>query len=190
MPKNKSLITCKSCGHEVAKSAKACPQCGAKLQVSNLKLLGILAVIFVAYLIYQTPSDNEQKASEEYDLKLVQSANPSPILPVGELAQIFQLNSKHTDLQRENKERELKGKVVQWRLPVYEVNKQRDGLYRIQTDGSEDTVGTFVFLRARKDTDREHIERLKTGDIISVKGKITGTFLRNLKIEHALLVDF
>ncbi len=27
---NNNLITCKACGHELAKNAKACPQCGAK----------------------------------------------------------------------------------------------------------------------------------------------------------------
>ena len=50
------------------------------------------------------------------------------------------MDSKYTDLQREKKEKEIIGKIVQWKLPVYEVNKS-DENYQIQVSGDEAIMG-------------------------------------------------
>ena len=42
----KKLVKCKSCGAEIAKSAKSCPQCGAQ-QKSTGKIIAIVIVIFI-----------------------------------------------------------------------------------------------------------------------------------------------
>ena len=96
--------------------------------------------------------------------------------------------SKHTDIQRENKEKEITGKIVQWSLPVYEVNKPNDKYYRIQTSGSNH-VGTFVKIYPRNNEEKQYIEELQTGNIISFKGKIIGTTtMRNIDIAPAILM--
>lgn len=119
---------------------------------------------------------------------------PSDLKAEGELSEVFALGSKHTDLQREKKSKEIIGKVVQWRLPVYEVSKSGGG-YRIQTQTRIGTgmfgtnlVGTFVHITPRSDQDSKIIEALKTDDIISFKGQIADTSLRTLTIRPAVLV--
>jgi len=181
------LKTCKSCNTEVAKSAKTCPKCGAKLKMGLLPKL-LIAVVGIAILSFALmPSKEEKQAKLGAALKGIETGQPSDLSPSGELADIFNLMSKHTDLQRENKEKEIKGKIVKWTLPVYEVSKRKDGVYRIQTTAGGDTVGTFILLHTRNDAEKAKVEGLKTGDLVSIKGRIGGVTLRNIEIEDAVL---
>jgi hypothetical protein len=90
---------------------------------------------------------------EEEKLKALLTATPSDLKPTGDLADIFNLNSDHTDLQRDNKENEIKGKIVDWTLTVYEVSKSGKDTYRIQTKsdvnigGGGGEIATFVELK-------------------------------------------
>ncbi len=118
---------------------------------------------------------------------------PSNLSPYGELAEMFNFGSKNTDLQRENKLKEITGKVVQWQLPVYEVKSSGNG-YRIQTNtsvkigNSNSPVGTFIKVTARNETEKRFIETIKTGDTVTFKGIIKDTTMRNIEIEPAILV--
>lgn len=109
--------------------------------------------------------------------------------PTGKLHDMFIFGSDYTDLQREAMLKELKGKVVQWRLPVYEVSKAKNG-YKIQTSNSDNAVGCFVTVTPLTESETQKIFALKTGDFITIKGMITGkTFLRNFNIEPAIIIE-
>lgn len=77
----------------------------------------------------------------------VESAAASDLAPTRELADTFSFFSNATQLQRDEKEREIIGKVVQWRLPVYNVS-ERDGFYVIQTKSRPGLVAAFCYVRA------------------------------------------
>lgn len=124
----------------------------------------------------------------------VENARPSKVLPNGELAEMFRYGSDFTDLQRELKLKELLGEIVEWRLPVYDVRQAGDK-YTIQTsrtfkgDLSEGKViGTFLRIAPRGEGDKQYIEHLKTGDIITARGLVKDSSLRNLEISPAILV--
>lgn len=53
-----ALIKCKDCGADVSKSAKTCPQCGAKMpaKTSTFTILVALLIAFGAYISLTTPS--------------------------------------------------------------------------------------------------------------------------------------
>lgn len=132
----------------------------------------------------------EQQAKELDELA---KAKPGSLRPDGELSEIFAVGGKYTDLQRENKLREIKGQVVAWRLPVYEVSRTGKE-YRVQTETGvrigpfgADLIGAFVFLTPRNDEERRIIEGLKTGDTLAFKGRIVDVTLRTLEIRPALL---
>jgi hypothetical protein len=130
---------------------------------------------------------------EEEKLKALETATPSDLKPTGDLADFFNLNSDHTDLQRDNKENEIKGKIVDWTLTVFEIQKSGKS-YRIQTKsninfgGQAGEVASFVEINARDQNDISYIENLKTGDRFRFKGYINGTFLRTLEIKPAILI--
>lgn len=58
------LVTCKTCGSEIAKSAKVCPNCGAKNKTPHRVLKTIIvivgAIIFVSILFGESSSDPQK----------------------------------------------------------------------------------------------------------------------------------
>ncbi|MDO8812388.1 MAG: TM2 domain-containing protein [Gallionella sp.] len=146
-------------------------------------IMGIFMGIYNGYK-ERHPGANSTTAQSDKFSELA-AATPAQISPIGELAAMFNLMSENTDLQRENKFKEIKGKIVEWTLPVYEVKK--DGsVYEVQTD-PEQTVGAFVYVTPRNDQDKVIIEGLKTGSRISFKGVISDVTMRHLEIKPAIL---
>lgn len=178
---NKNLKPCKSCGKDVAKSSKKCPHCGQKLKMGMFPkiLIGIVGIVILGAIF--TPKPEEAIAS-------IADQAPSTLSPRGNLNEAFSMMSKYTNLQRDNLEKEITGQVVQWQLPIYEVRKKSDGIYRIQTDSMYGMVGTFITLYTQSEDEVRTVESLTTGKIITVKGRITGTSMRNIDIDPAILI--
>lgn len=148
-----------------------------------LIVMGIGSTFYKGYKERHPSADSTTGQSDKFSE--LAAATPAQISPSGELAAMFNLMSENTDLQRENKFKEIKGKTVEWTLPVYDVKK--DGsVYEVQTD-PEQTVGTFVYVTARNDQDKAIIEGLKTGSRISFKGVISDVTMRHLEIKPAIL---
>lgn len=176
-----NITQCKSCKKEVAKSAKKCPHCGETLKTSLfVKILTGLIVLGVLSAVL-SPSTQDQ-------LNTLAQAEISTLSPSGELDAAFSLMSEYTDIQRENLEQAITGQTVQWRLPVYDVTKVGEGKYHVQT-ASDSAVGTFTYIYTQSPAQATHIESLKEGNFIKFKGTITGTLLRNIEIDPAILVD-
>ncbi|MEO7928116.1 MAG: lysozyme inhibitor LprI family protein [Gallionella sp.] len=160
---------------------------GKKLGTWMLLVWSVVACIgIIATSNKDKPGESPQQTSNNSD-KLANLALMPPVLlsPTGELAAIFNLMSNNTDLQRENRIKEIKGQVVEWTLPVYEVEKDGND-YKVQTEAG-DAVGTFIYISPRNDQDKVVIEGLKTGSQISIKGIIKDDFMRNLVIQPAIL---
>lgn len=64
MTMNKKMINCKACGQEIAKSAKACPHCGAKNKKKHLILI-IIIVFFVLICITASSGDSDEPQKVE-----------------------------------------------------------------------------------------------------------------------------
>ena len=179
---------CPACGKDVATSAKVCPHCGKKLKMGlflqiilGVLILGALGAVF-------GPSEEEKAQKLSLELESIAKSQAATISSRGELSEAFSIMSKYTDIQRDNLEKEIKGKIVQWSLPVYEVKKKSENIYRIQTKSGTDHVGAFLTLHTRSATENAYVEDLKTGNSISFKGKITGITMRNIDIDPAVLM--
>ena len=66
MEKSK-LTNCKACGAQVAKTAKTCPHCGAKVKKGHPVLIGVLVVIILFAVIGAVGSSNERHTHETSD---------------------------------------------------------------------------------------------------------------------------
>lgn len=182
------MKNCKSCNKEVAKGAKACPHCGQKLKMGFLAKAGIGVALLVGVAVLALPSDEEVAKQ----LASIEKATPADISPNGKLAELFSFTSENTDIQRENMGEELTGKIVQWTLPVFDVNIRNEdkNIYRIQTSAKQNTVGTFITLHARNAEEVTFIEGLVEDNLITVKGEITGASItRTIEIDKARLVQ-
>lgn len=148
----------------------------------------LIAIVVIIFIIIAIPSKNS--GNHESKIEKLATSQVSDLQPNGKLSDIFSLGSEYTDIQRENTEKEIKGSVVAWVLPVYEVRKDGDN-YTIQTSSSssQNLVGTFITVTPRNENDKNIIESLKTGSYVKVKGVISGVSMRNIEIEPAIIIQ-
>ena len=105
-----------------------------------------------------------------------------------ELARIFAFGGTATDLQRDAKEKEIEGKIIDWTgVKVYEVSKSGN-CYRIQTQGDDSTPGMFVKACPPDGITDAAAVSLATGSIVRVKGKIDDITMRNLDIKPGIIL--
>lgn len=188
------MKVCPVCAGKVSTLTVKCPHCGKQLSKDWRVTVVLTVVTLVGVGYYLGPYSQKMRQERAALLDWLASAPASDLQPTGRLAQAFKLGSDNTDLQRENIEREITGQIVLWTLPVYEVSKRRDG-YRIQTSGDnaiffgEPLVGVFATVYPRSERDDWTIAQLKTGMSVTFKGQITGTSVRYIEIDPAILVD-
>lgn len=144
------------------------------------------AVLIIIALFRKDDASEGNKSSDLATANINQKYSSDAAL--SSLSEIFGIMSKYTNLQRDEAEKEIKGAIVQWTLPVYEVRRINEKHYKIQTSSKRGLVGTFIHIRNPNPEDMESLLRLKTGDSLTVKGKITGVSLRNIEIDPAMIV--
>lgn len=87
------LIVCKACGHEIAKSAKACPYCGARNKKKHPILLGLLVLLVLIGIFGSTGDSDEPKKAADSGVSKAESTvgtkkeEPTEFL-VGETAEL------------------------------------------------------------------------------------------------------
>ena len=183
------LIQCKACEKEMAKSAKKCPHCGhsSKMKFWQKAILGIMAFGIIAYAM--TPSKEEI----QNEINLVANSQPLILNPIGEMAELFAPVSDRTDIQRQNKLDELKGKVVLFKLPVNDIRKSGDK-YRISTQSlipktTKKILSIYGEIYPRNDAEKQRLESVSSGEYIQIQGRITGnTTMRKLELDPAILI--
>lgn len=141
------------------------------------------------------PTKEQKAAKHQQDIQALAQQKAEVIYPDDEIAQVFAIGSKYTDVQRENAERQLKGKVVQWQLPVYNVTKSGDNVYKIQTSPLDFRshnrmyVPTFITLITTHDYEGKELEAMKERDLLTFKGVIEGVSMRHLVINPAMFIE-
>lgn len=68
---NKKMTTCKACGQEIAKSAKACPHCGAKNKKPIFKKWWFWAIIVILIASLGTSSGDAENESAKVNIESV-----------------------------------------------------------------------------------------------------------------------
>ncbi len=149
-------------------------------------------LMITAFLIVSGCDDDKKQL--DLTLENIKNTQPSDISSTGELQEMFKVDSTYTDSQRDGASEEITGEIVQWNLPVYEINKLDEG-YKIQTSGKgtspmwdKPMVEAFVTVYPRSTEEISFIENLQRGDKISFKGEIKGTLLRKIIINPSILV--
>lgn len=166
-----------------------------KIEAYISAILMVIAIGIIGYIYFDYQSNESASiASLKKSLESLESREDVSSYTIGgELASAFVLNSKNTDVQRENLLKEIKGKLIIWEVEVYEVKKIAERVYRIQTRdkgmfSDKKVVGTFIEITAKDTLEANFIERIKTDDIIRIKGILTGdSSARNLNIKPAIL---
>jgi hypothetical protein len=145
------------------------------------------ALMFAAYMLMLVGSGGESSEDRAAKITSLKSATPAQV-DAKELAAMFKMGSENTDLQRDAKEKELAGTVVEWKVQVYEVGADGDSCYKIQTSATDTHPGTFIMTCNDDDPGvAALVPGLKTKDVITVKGVITETSMRNFRLDPAIV---
>ena len=148
----------------------------------------IVVIILTALLFTGCGSAESNPPLTIEQIQLLETASTNPIQLQGELSEMFAFGSKHTDLQRDIMRGKLVGSIVQWKLPVYEVSLS-NGVYKVQTKGGVrigqkgmDLMTVIIYISPRIAEDQRTMELLKTGDMISFRGKVSEIMFRSFVI--------
>lgn len=153
---------------------------------SKILICGFFGLI--TFLAVTTDDKKKSKKNGEQDEPAVDLVNApvSNLRPTGELQQLYSMGGIHTNLQRDEKTEEIKGKIVEWTLNFYDVHKMGDNKYRVTTQ-ADDEVSTSIVLTTRTAEEKDRMKSLTTGNSISIRGKIDDVTFRVIEIEPAIL---
>lgn len=139
------------------------------------------------------PDDTQMRQSLKEQLAEIARAQVNPVTPEM-VAEAFALGSDSTDLQRDLLNKELIGSVVEWRLKVYEVEFEQ-GLYKVMSQQlpikakqAVPLLMAAVLIVPSSDNDHDLMRKVKTNDMITIRGRVRDIVLRTVVvIEPALL---
>lgn len=100
------MIHCKACGKEIAKSAKACPHCGAKNKKPPIGcLVALVLVILLAALGSAVGDDGPVKVPNESN-SVAQTTQPAegPVFTIGDTAAMDDIHVTLVDIHEYNGE--------------------------------------------------------------------------------------
>lgn len=163
----------------------------------TIRLSRTLALILTIFLTGcgEDKTDGAVKQNIETELAEVMRAAPSPIQPE-QVAEAFALGSNFTDLQRDILRKELIGNVVEWTIPIYEVEMD-EGSYKISSQPipiksreAYELLRVVCFVYPKNDAEIERLQLVKTNDKIKIRGKVRDIVVRTaVVVEPALLAD-
>lgn len=115
-------------------------------------------------------------------------AKAGDLSPHGAIASIFSIFSSETRIRQDAYEKEIRGQLVLWSLPVSEVNSTKYEL-AIHTASQAGAVSTLCVINDPTDEDRQNAMTLSRGERVTCKGSIKGrTFMGGVEINPAIVV--
>jgi hypothetical protein len=112
---------------------------------------------------------------------------PISTTPPDDLVNALSFFSELTEVQKSEIKDSYRGKLVKWKLPVWDVS-QRNGEFVIQTS-SQGKIAIFCKILPSDDNEAKRIRQLAAGDLITCKGIVSGYTLGNVNISPAKLAD-
>ena len=112
---------------------------------------------------------------------------PISTTPPDDLVNALSFFSGLTEVQKSEIKDSYRGKLVAWKLPVWDVS-QRNDEFVIQTS-RQGKIATFCKIRPSDDNEAKKIRQLAAGHFITCKGVVSGYTLGNVNISPAKLAD-
>lgn len=164
------------------------------MRPSIFRLQILVCAAFLTSCGSSSRNDVPQRIDSASALAAVRAATPISINPEV-AAEAFALNSTATDLQRDELEQALVGSVVEWDIPIYEIDLE-EGVYRItsqpfgiQSKEAIPLLRVLALLHATSDADKKLLRAAKTNDVLRLRARVREIRLRTIMIlEQGVLV--
>ena len=180
------MIKCKSCGADIASSAKHCPSCGAKKKKPIYKrvwfwILVVVLLIAIADFVASkvNPSDpvEFETTTEEDSNAYVAGSKVAVEIDCDKLAEAYNKNPNYYD-------KILNNQVAEWSGTITSITNSDDGevLVYMQCGLDGYLIDNVIAATINNDKDKKAILGYKEGDKIKMKGI--------MKVSHWDGIDF
>ena len=164
------LIKCKVCGEEIAKGAKTCPKCGNKNKKPFYKKWWFIALVIVIVIAAIASSGGDETAPVSNGGENTQTQTETQSIEyvaynVSDMMEDLENNAMNAENKYNNQYVEITGRLS---------NIDSDGSYidLMPTDNEFAFIGVQCYIKT--DEQKQKIATLSKGDIITLRGKITG----------------
>ncbi|TLX16686.1 hypothetical protein [Rhizobium sp. MHM7A] len=149
-------------------------------------LVGVPVFGILISLVLSSFTDIGGPNNRPIDTSEIKQSEPASTQPPAELVAALSWTSDYTSVEKDRIKDGMRGKVVQWTMPVWNVSKDGDENYVVQTDSS---AGVGAFCRvASDDPEQSFVKDLKAGQFVTCKGIVDGYTLGNVNISPAVLL--
>ena len=154
----KKLVTCKTCGAEIAKDAKVCPACGGKNKRSKPGFLAI-AIFVIAILIMFSGGDDTAPTTDAAEQDITYT-----VYTVDKLVEDLRANALKAEETYQDQYVELTGRIN---------GIDSDGSYISIEPVNDRYTLLWVQCFLKDDAQVEAVKDMAVGDVITVRGQIT-----------------
>jgi len=166
---NSKLKNCKVCGMEIAKSAKTCPHCGAKLKKRHPLLIG-LAVLIVFSALAGSSGDSDEPKKVENAGTVQSSAAVTPVQNEYQLVKIEEMKSS-LESNALKAEKTYQDMYIEVAGHLQTIDSDGDYVTITATDDTFDLIG--LHCEITDDAQIDFILEKTVGDEVTVKGQVT-----------------
>jgi hypothetical protein len=149
-------------------------------------LVGVPVFGLLISLILSSFTSGGGEGNQSVNISDIRKAEPESRMPSAELIDALSWTSDLTSVEKSRIKDEMRGKIVQWSMPVWNVTKDGDDNYVVQT-ASGSGVGAFCKVTG-SDQDQSFVKELKAGQFVTCKGPVSGYTLGNVNISPSVLL--
>ena len=160
---------------------------GKILGLSLIVLAGVAVFGVVAGAVISPLLGTKSASRSKPDRKELMDGQPFSTEAPKDLSAALAFFSNQTDVQKDEVKNRYRGKLVQWRLPAWQVSRRGD-VFTIQTSSSG-PIPVFCRVTASSKEDQERMKRINAGDYVTCKGIIAGYTMGNVNLSPARLID-
>lgn len=190
------MVKCKTCGADIAKSAKICPHCGAKNKKGHPLRNGILAFLAFCLLISLVTGgrDNDGKKNESNQITGQDDISADNVPEVESGAQTVSfIDASYNDEGHEWISAELLyeyGRYMEGHKVVTVIQSASDAygdIIHATTEGREDALTYSINCNLNIDLPRGSINE---GDLVTVAGTVgsVGSFMSTVPLENCTII--
>lgn len=159
------MVKCKSCGNDIAASAKACPNCGAKNSKPLYKRCWFWLLIIIGFfmIIAGIGSSGDDDTTSSVPTDNTEAVTEAPIVvSADDLLKAYMSNSVSADAT-------YKGKTVTVSGTIFSIE---NGYVQVEADSSD--LWFHYVLAYYSNSEKEKLGNLSKGDRITFTGECKG----------------
>lgn len=176
------LVKCKTCGADIAKTAKTCPHCGAKQHTGVYVVCTIIIIITALACIGILFGDNSLEPSASRQPQKENEKVETIEISATDLWAAYDENEVNADNLYKNKTLSVTG-------TVFEIGKDviTDAPFILLKSG--DPYGIYsIQCYVASSSEQEKLANVRDGDVVTITGKCTGKTL-NVILTSCLLAE-